>query len=283
MVIVKVNLNEIIGRHPRYDDLFVPKVIDELSGLKSSILSNEKLNPVHLMKPENAQSGYYIIDGASTITVYEATGKNTLYAIVHDWCEDPINLMIDLNTNEHRKSKEQYMLAEALYELIAPGQGKRTDLRNGESENTYDRIAKRLKLDSGTQVKKLLRVGRTQESYFTDIDSGYTALDRAYRDCVSIEKKIKESNEIATDDNFVSTSSDIPEFTEPGTTGDSDLSIKYEYEDGLSKNLKMILKNFQKLTDDEIRNMNYYFSSVTGTCVCCGRENNSNGTEGLAS
>lgn len=283
MEIVRVKLNEIIGRHPRYYDLFVPKVIDELNGLRYSLMSGEKLNPVHLMKQDNEDGGYYIIDGASTITVCETLGKSEIDAIIYNWLADPITLMIDLNTNEHRKHKELYMMAEAMWEKMSPGQGKRTDLSGEESGNTYNRIADRLKLKSGNLIKQLLRVGRTQESFFSDIDSGLTPLDKAYRDCVNIEKKRKEENEAGALVNFVGTTTNAPEFSELDTTSETDPAIQYEYNGGFSKNFKTILNNLQKLSGDDMRKLNHYFSSETGTCVCCGRENNSSAREGVQS
>ena len=55
MTIVTVNISDIKGRHPRYDDLFVQKSIDELGALKNSLMKDGKLNPVHLMKMEDQE------------------------------------------------------------------------------------------------------------------------------------------------------------------------------------------------------------------------------------
>lgn len=280
MTIVTVNISDIKGRHPRYDDLFVQKSIDELGALKNSLMKDGKLNPVHLMKMEDQEGAFYIVDGVSTISLCDLLGITKVDAIIHEWSDDPIDLMIDLNTNEHRKTKELYMMAEALWKLLAPGQGKRSDLLGDESSTTsYDRIARRLKLKSGNLVKQLLRVGRTQESYFTDVDNGVTPLDKAYRDCVTIEKRRKEVDPSQSFSNYVSTATVAPSFSDPDTTDSTDPAVKFEYQDGFSKNIKAVLKSFQKLTDDEMKKLFNHLSMQDGRCVCCGKPNDQYGKE----
>ncbi len=299
MNIIVVSLNEIKGPHPRYTDLFVPKVMDEMPGLRQSLKKGGRKNPIHLMlKIEGENPGYYIVDGVSTVEIYKTIGKVEIHAIVHDWEDDPMHLMIDLNTNEYSCSKELYLMAEACWKRWAPGQGKRTDISGKMKEgDTYKRIAMRLKIKSSHFIKQLLRVGRTQESYFIDIDAGLTPLDLAYRDCIEIEKKkvqnknaqVSKVNVQPGDENIpavgehMSTMTIIPEFTEPDTTDEEDPAIKYQYQNGNTKHVDSVIKKIDKLTDDENRQLFRSLSVDHNVCVCCGKPIENDGMEDVQS
>ena len=131
MEYITVNTSDIIGCHPKYHDLFIAKSIDELQGLKNSIMKEGKINPVHLMKKEEGdRPGLYIVDGLSTYTVCDSSGINVLNAIVHPWNDDPSDMMIDLNTDNHKSSKELYLMAEDCYKKLSIGHGFRTSGKN---------------------------------------------------------------------------------------------------------------------------------------------------------
>jgi hypothetical protein len=240
-------------------------------------MKDGKINPVHLMKKEDGdRPGFYIVDGLSTYTVCESTGINSLNAILHPWNDDPSDMMIDLNTDNHRSSKELYLMAENCYKKLSLGQGSRTDLSGKVKEDDiYLRIAKRLNVKSGSMIRSFLRIGRTQESYFIDIDRGVTSPDYAYRACVAIEKKRKGDN--VDQNGYVSTSTTAPDFTEGDNTDDTDPAVEFEYKDGLSKNVKSVLKKIEKMPENEIRTLFNHLSVSADVCICCGKKINHDG------
>jgi hypothetical protein len=245
------------------------------------MMTNGKSNPVHLMEKKRGKgSGYYLIDGLSTYTIAEALGIEELPAIVHPWSDDPVDIMVDLNTNEHRSSKGLYLMAEEYYKKYSPGQGSRTDLTDQvKGEDIYAKIARKLKLKTGDIVKKHLRIGRTNESFFVSMDKGETSLSKAYLDCVAIEKQKTKSEEQGSE--FVSSSTEEPEFSDPASTDNTDPAIEFEYKDSFSKNVKSLLQKLEKLSDDEIRIFFHHLSVDKEVCVCCGRKLDSDGQEDI--
>ena len=279
MEIIKIKVGDIKGCHPMHHELFIVKNIDELSGLKSSMMKDGKWNPIHLMlKEDGDRPGYYLVDGVSTFTVAEALKMEELPAIVHPWIDDPIDMMVDLNTNEHRTSKGLYLMAKEYWKKYSPGQGCRTDLTDqAKGEDTYDKIARKLKVKCGNIVKQHLRIGRTNESFFVSIDKGETSLSKAYFDCVAIEKQKSKSQEQESE--YVSSTTEEPEFTDPASTDAADPAIEFEYKDSLSKEVKSLLKRLEKLSDNDIRAFFHQLSINSDVCVCCGGKPNTDGGE----
>ena len=283
MTLIHIKIGDIIGCHPMHHELFIVKNIDELSGLKSSMMKDGKWNPIHVMyKEDGDRPGYYMVDGVSTFTVAEALKIEELPAIVHPWSDDPTDMMVDLNTNEHRTSKGLYLMAEVYWKKYSPGQGSRTDLTGQvKEEDTYDKIARKLKLKSGHIVKQHLRIGRTNESFFISMDKGETSLSKAYFDCVAIEKQKSKSQE--QEGEYVSSTTEEPEFTDPASTDAADPAIEFEYKDGVSKEVKSILKKFEKLSDENIKMFFHVLSVNADICVCCGSKMDGENTEEEAS
>ncbi len=291
MKIEFVKIAVIIGCHPRHAELFIQKGIDQLEGLKSSMMKDGKWNPIHLMKKEDGdRPGLYLIDGVSTLTIAEALMLEELPAVIHEWSDDPLEIMTDLNTNEHHSSKGLYLLAEAHYKKYAAGQGTRTDLQDStDDRNLYDRIAKKLKVKNGTIVKKLLRVGRTQESFFTSIDMGETPLGIAYRDCIAIEKQKREAMDERSEET-ASTATKAPEYSQEDvgeipvfcaseSTSETNPAIEYQYQDGVSKNVKEALKKLEKLSDSEVKMFFQVLTVDNDICICCGKKIEEEGEE----
>jgi hypothetical protein len=208
--VIKVKLDELL-RHPKHQETFLNPEDKNLDQLRDSITNGQDSTISFVEEP--AEGGLLIkqvFDGWSRVTILREQGEEYIWAQKHNFnSENELLLkMTEMQTNYHNSYQEKFNMIKAVWHIFSKGKGFRSDLADEVTEEghdtsssdskkvpeVYERIAKHLKMKSGTEVKHIKKVGLVNPMYFERMDSTRWSLFASYQECLKEEKNGKEDD-----------------------------------------------------------------------------------------